>query len=404
MPTPGLAAAGRRGSSRSTTTSRARRRATLRTPARGARRRRPQGRSPWRALWLSETVGRRPGPAATPGVARCRARCGRPPAAGSRDAAATTSSTSSDDPAGVTRRRSGRRRARRGGSVRRTAVASPVASPDARGLDREHLLEVGDQLVRRRGSAREVLGRRAVDDRGQRAGDLGPRELDVGQLLADVLHRDGDLVLALERDVAGEHLVEDDAERVEVALPGDGVAERLLGRDVVGRAEHAPVGGQAVLVERARDAEVGDLGRALLVDQDVLRLDVAVDDAAARARRRAPARSRSRRRRPRGSAAGRCAGCGPSASRPRRTRRRCTASGAGVASSPASITPTMCGWLSCATARASRRKRSSWSESWAMLAVHQLDRDLALEHRVEGAVDRRHAARADLGARGGSGR
>jgi len=28
-------------------------------------------------------------------------------------------------------------------------------------------------------------------------------------------------------------------------------------------------------------------------------------------------------------------------------------------SSPASMTPTMCGWLSCATARASRLKRSS---------------------------------------------
>ena len=35
-------------------------------------------------------------------------------------------------------------------------------------------------------------------------------------------------------------------------------------------------------------------------------------------------------------------------------------------SSPASITPTMCGWLSWATERASRRKRSSWSESDAI--------------------------------------
>ena len=69
-------------------------------------------------------------------------------------------------------------------------------------------------------------------------------------------------------------------ERVEVGLAGDVVAERLLGRDVVGRAEHAPVGGQALLVERAGDPEVGDLGRALLVDQDVLGLDVAVDDVA----------------------------------------------------------------------------------------------------------------------------
>ena len=43
--------------------------------------------------------------------------------------------------------------------------------------------------------------------------------------------------------------------------------------------EHAAVGGQALLVERPGDAEVGDLGRALLVDEDVLGLDVAVDDA-----------------------------------------------------------------------------------------------------------------------------
>ena len=56
------------------------------------------------------------------------------------------------------------------------------------------------------------------------------------------------------------------------------------------------------------------------------------------------------------------------------------------------MTPTTCGWLSCATARASRRKRSSWSESRGDLAVHELDRDLALEHGVERAVDRRHAA------------
>ncbi len=31
------------------------------------------------------------------------------------------------------------------------------------------------------------------------------------------------------------------------------------------------------------------------------------------------------------------------------------------------------------------------------LAVHELDRDLALQHRVEGAIDGRHAAGADLG-------
>ena len=110
------------------------------------------------------------------------------------------------------------------------------------------------------------------------ARDLGADALDVRQVLADVLHRHGDLVLAVERDVAGEHLVEHDAERVDVGLAVDVVAERLLGRDVVGRAEHAAVGGQAVVAQRAGDPEVRDLGRALRVEQDVLGLDVAVHD------------------------------------------------------------------------------------------------------------------------------
>ena len=150
----------------------------------------------------------------------------------------------------------------------------------ARGLDREHVLEVGDERGGVGVAAVELLGGGAVEHRGERGGDLGAAQLHVGHVLADVLHRHGDLVLALERDVAGEHLEEHDPERVEVGLAGDGPPERLLGRDVVRRAEHAAVGGQALLVQRARDPEVGDLRRALLVDEDVLRLDVAVDDLA----------------------------------------------------------------------------------------------------------------------------
>ena len=95
-----------------------------------------------------------------------------------------------------------------------------------------------------------------------------------------MLHRHGDLVLAVERHVAGEHLEQHDAERVDVGLRPDRVPQRLLRRDVVRRAEHPAVGREAVLVERASDPEVGDLGRALEVDEDVLRLHVAVHDVA----------------------------------------------------------------------------------------------------------------------------
>ena len=169
-------------------------------------------------------------------------------------------------------------RARRKRADDRRGLAGGLAR--ARGLDGQHVLEVGDQLAVGAVAAAEVLGRGAVDDGRQRAGDLGPAQLDVGQLLAHVLHRHRDLVLAVEGDVAREHLEEDDAERVEVALGVDVLAQGLLGRDVVGRAQHAAVGRQPLLVERAGDPEVGDLGRALLVDEDVLGLDVAVDDAA----------------------------------------------------------------------------------------------------------------------------
>ncbi len=107
-------------------------------------------------------------------------------------------------------------------------------------------------------------------------------------------HRDGDEVLTGERDLSGQHLVEHDAERVDVGLLVDVHALRLLGRDVVGRAEHrAGLGHPALDVERAGDAEVGDLRLAVAVQQDVLRLDVAMDETVA-VREREPARDLDR--------------------------------------------------------------------------------------------------------------
>ena len=136
-------------------------------------------------------------------------------------------------------------RARRQRADDRGRLAGGLAR--ARRLDGQHVLEVGDQLAVGAVAAVEVLGRGAVDDGGQRAGDLRAAQLHVGQLLAHVLHRHRDLVLAVEGDVAREHLEEHDAQRVEVALRVDVLAQRLLGRDVVGRAQHAAVGGQPLL-------------------------------------------------------------------------------------------------------------------------------------------------------------
>ena len=92
-----------------------------------------------------------------------------------------------------------------------------------------------------------------------------------------VLHRDLDRRVAVERRLPGEELVEDDAEGVEIGALVDLGAARLLGREVLrGADDRARLGHLAR--PGARDAEVGDLDAALAVDEDVVRLDVAVDD------------------------------------------------------------------------------------------------------------------------------
>ena len=53
---------------------------------------------------------------------------------------------------------------------------------------------------------------------------------------------------------------------------------RLFGRQVVAGAEHPPVRGQVGRLEHPGDPEVGQLGLALGRQEDVRRLDVAVDD------------------------------------------------------------------------------------------------------------------------------
>ena len=83
---------------------------------------------------------------------------------------------------------------------------------------------------------------------------------------------------ALNGNLSGQHLEEHDAQRVDVRLTGHRPAEGLLGGDVVGRPEHPPVCRQALLGQRAGDPEVGDQGPAVAVDEDVLRLHVAMDD------------------------------------------------------------------------------------------------------------------------------
>ena len=105
---------------------------------------------------------------------------------------------------------------------------------------------------------------------------LGLIELRRGRRLGDVLERDADRGLGVEGNPAGEHLVEHDADRVQVRAGVDGVALSLLGREVLGGA-HDRAGLGHVRRAGAGDAEVRDLGMTRVVDDHVVRLQIAVD-------------------------------------------------------------------------------------------------------------------------------
>ena len=102
-------------------------------------------------------------------------------------------------------------------------------------LDRQHVLEVGLEARHVGIALGAVLGRRPLDHGGRGSGDLRAQHLDVRELLADVAHRHRDGRPAAKRDRAREHLEQDHAQRVDVRLARDALAQGLLGRDVVGR-------------------------------------------------------------------------------------------------------------------------------------------------------------------------
>ena len=143
-------------------------------------------------------------------------------------------------------------------------------------------LEVGEQalgaLVAVLGVLREQLEHDAGDGLGDRRVDAGRRRGREGEVRVDELHR----VQGLEGALTREHLVKDDAERVEVRPVVDAAvhAACLLGGDV---RQH--VGDHRRRVEplvRAGDlgvdAEARDLDRAARADEHVVRAQIAVDE------------------------------------------------------------------------------------------------------------------------------
>src|SRR5215211_7020177 len=125
-----------------------------------------------------------------------------------------------------------------------------------------------------------VLGQEPHHQGLHRLWDRGVALCGAKRWLNDVLHGRGQRTLGRKGHRAGEHLVKDYAQRVEVALGPHPLAHGLLGRHVARGAEQEvrPRGGGPRCGQGY--AEVGHLGVARLVEQHVLGLYVTVDDAA----------------------------------------------------------------------------------------------------------------------------
>ncbi len=124
----------------------------------------------------------------------------------------------------------------------------------------------------------EALRRVLLQESGEEPpGQLGHLGGEAHRLHQDELEH-GLVVVVVEGEAAGHHLVHDDAD----APPVDGapvvhVLQHLRGQVLRGAAEG--LGGAAEVDVLLAQAEVGDLDVAVLVQEEVLQLEVAVDDA-----------------------------------------------------------------------------------------------------------------------------
>ena len=142
------------------------------------------------------------------------------------------------------------------------------------------LLGVGEAMLR-------LLGEREETDLGQLVGNEPLRRHDprIGRCLGDVHEHHLRRRLGLEGELAGEQLVEDDADSVKVAASVERVAAALLGAHVLGRAADDARAGDAGtdgLAAHLGEPEVHHLDEVAAgphrLEDDVLGLEVAVDD------------------------------------------------------------------------------------------------------------------------------
>jgi hypothetical protein len=132
----------------------------------------------------------------------------------------------------------------------------------------------------RRPACRRVLGGCAEDGPGHVFLDFRNRRQRHG--LARLFHQDRHRSVGGEGHASGEKFVGHDAQRVDVDRLVDRFPERLLRRHVLRCAgDHPGLGHVGGGFDHLGDAEVGEIHTARIVEQDVLRLHIAVDDPGA---------------------------------------------------------------------------------------------------------------------------
>ncbi len=144
----------------------------------------------------------------------------------------------------------------------------------------ERILDRAAELLQG-GAARGAGLQGGVDRVAELAGQVGTEAAQRARSAADRARRRGGRRAAI-RVLAAPALVQGQSERVDVGLGAGGLALGLLGGHVGEGADDVAGRGQGGAVGEAGDAEVHQLGAEFPLggDEDVLRLDVAVDDAA----------------------------------------------------------------------------------------------------------------------------
>jgi hypothetical protein len=148
-----------------------------------------------------------------------------------------------------------------------------LGAPD-RGLQRHgEIPRRGEALV---AAFRQRTRHHRIERRGQPAIERARRR----RVVPDDLVDDGKVVVAVERALVRQQLVQHDPHREQVCAGIDLLPLHLLGRHVFQGADHAALRARGLAgVLDARDPEVGELDPPARLDQQVGRLDVTVHDA-----------------------------------------------------------------------------------------------------------------------------